>query len=125
MNDQEAFLIFLSYLLPFGGITNLIIGTAKQNILRIVVGIICVLATLLIMGYLIYKAKKEKLLLTKNAKKIKLLIDIFRQILASCILVIAEFLILWSLGIEIRQTLLIICISLIIMTIIANFLKKL
>lgn len=125
MNDIEAFLLLLSYLLPFGGVTNLIVGIAEQNILRIIVGVVCIFPTPLIMGLLLYHARKEKLLLRHNARKIKLLVGMFRYIIASCILMIAEHLVLWNFGIEIRQTILIICLSLEITTIIAHLLQKL
>lgn len=124
MNDIEAFLILLSYLLPFGGITNLIVGISEKNILRIVVGIVCVIIAIFIMGILIYNAKKEKRLLKYNERKIKLLLGMFRHIIISCILMIVEFLILWHFGIEIRQTIPIICISLVIMTIIFKMFNK-
>lgn len=69
------------------------------------------------MGYLLYQAKKkEKRLLTKSSKKIKLLLNMFTHIIASCILMIIEFVILCSFGVEIRYIILIICLLLIIFT---------
>lgn len=124
MNDREAFLLLLSYLLPFGGIIHIIWGIDIGNNSETVFGIVCLLATIPIMGYLLYSAKKEKRLLKYGAKKIRLLINMFCHILASCVLMVAEYLILRNFGFEIQYIILIICLSLVIMTIIVNFLQK-
>lgn len=124
MNDIEAFLLFLAYMLPFGGMVNLVIGITENNNSKIIFGIVCIFATLLIMGYLLYCVKKEHCLLTKRAEKTKLIIGMFRHITVSCILMIVEFWVMWNFGILVRYIILIICISLIIMTIIVTILEK-
>lgn len=124
MNDREAFLLLLSYLLPFGGLIHIFWGINIGNNSKIVFGVVCILLTFLIMGYLLYNAKKEKALLKYSEKSIKLLIGIFRHILASCILMITEFLILCYFGFQFRYNIAIICISLVITTRLFNFLQK-
>lgn len=125
MKDGEAFLLLLSYLLPFGGIIHIIWGIDIGDIPKIVFGVACVLATLLIMGYLLYSAKKEKRLLKCSEKKTRLLIGMFTHILISCVLMLIEYLILRYFRFEIRYIIAIICLSLVITTIIGNLLKKL
>ena len=120
MNDIEAFFLLLTYILPFGGIGNIIYGVTESETTNIVLGSICLFATPLIMGYLLYKLHKQNRLLTKN-KKAKLLVGMFKQIIGGCILMLVEFLILWHLEIEIRYIILIICISLGIMATLSNF----
>lgn len=125
MNDIEAFLLLLSYLLPFGGIMHIIWGIDIGDNSKIIFGVICFFVTLPIMGYLLNSAKKEKLLLKYNARKIKLLVSMFRHILTSCVLIITEYLILRLFCVEFRYIIPIICISLVIITIIVNFPQKL
>lgn len=124
MNDREAFLLLLSHLLPFGGIIQIIWGIDIGDILKIVFGVACLLATLSIMGYLLYSIKKKKRLLKCSAKKTRLLVGMFTHILTSCVLTIVEYLVLRHFGFEIRHIILIICISSVIMTIIVNLLQK-
>lgn len=124
MNNREAFLLLLSYLLPFGGIIHIILGIDIGNSYKIVFGVVCLLATLFIMSYLLYSAKKEKRLLKYSAKKTRLLVNMFCHILTSCVLMIVEYSILRYFGFEIRYIILIICVSLVIMTIIVALLKK-
>lgn len=124
MTDIEAFLLFLVYILPFGGIANIIIGTTENDTMQIILGMVCIFASLFVIGYLLYRAKKENHLLTGNTKKIELLANIFWQITVGCILMIVEFLAMWNFGIPIRYIISIICISLIIMTITVNLLEK-
>lgn len=124
MNDREAFLLLLSYLLPFGGIIHIIWGIDIGDILKIVFGFACLFTTLFIMGYLFYGAKKESKLLKYSAKRTRLLVGVFCHILTSCVLMVAEYLILRNFGFEIRYIILIICLSLVIMTIIVNLLQK-
>lgn len=100
-------------------------GINIGNNSKIVFGIACIFVALFIMGYLLYSAKKEKQLLKYDAKKIRLLIGMFRHIIASCALMIAEYLVLRFFNIQFRQIIAIICISLVITTIIATFLEKL
>lgn len=95
------------------------------NIQKVVFGVFCILATLLIMGYLFYSAKKEKRLLKCTKKKKRLLVNMFSHILISCVLMIAEYLILQRFGFEIRYIIAIVCLSLVITTIIGSLLKKL
>lgn len=91
---------------------------------KITFGIVCLFTAIFIMGYLLYCAKKEKRLLKYSARKAVLLFGIFRQILASCALMIAEFLIFRLLDIQIRYIITIICISLVITIIVVTFLEK-
>lgn len=125
MNDREAFLLLLSYLLPFGGLMHIFWGIDIGDNSKIVFGIICLFIALFIMGYLIYSAKIEKRLLKYSARKIRLLVNMFRETLAGCVLIIAEFLILRFFNIQIRQIIAILCISLVITTILALLLQKL
>lgn len=125
MNDQEAFLLLLSYLLPFGGIIQIIWGIDICNISKIIFGIVCLLIALFIMGYLLYQAKREKRLLKYSTKKTRLLVGMFTHILTSCVLTIVEYLILRYFGFEIRHIIPIICLSLVIITTILHFLQKL
>lgn len=125
MNDIESFLLFLSYLLPFGGLMHIFLGIDTGESSQVVFGIVCIIISLSIMVFMICSAKKENQQLKYNARKIKLLVKMFRHIIISFILMIAEYLILWSFNFEIRQTILTIFISLVITTIIAHFLQKL
>lgn len=124
MNDREAFLILLSYLLPFSGLMQIFWGIDIGDSSKIIFGIVCLFIALFIMGYLIYSTKKEKSFLIYDERKINLLVGIFRHILASCALMIAEFIILRFLDIQIRHIIAIICISLAISTIFVTFIKK-
>lgn len=125
MNDIEAFLLLLSNLLPFGGLMNIFWGIDISDSSKIIFGIVCLFIAIFIIGYLIYSTKKDKRLLKYGAKKIRLLFGVFRQVIASCILMIIEFIILWNFGFEIRQTMLIICLTLTITTIITHLFQKL
>lgn len=120
MTDIEAFLIFLVYILPFGGIGNIIYGVTENDKSKIILGATCLLVALFIMGYLIYQSRKAKRLITNN-KKEKLLAAMFREIIVGSVLMISEFLILRNFAVQIRYIMLIICISLVIMTILFNF----
>lgn len=124
MKDSEAFLLLLSYLLPFGGIIHIIWAIDIGDIFKIVFGVICLFVALFIMSYLLYSAKKEKQLLKYSTKKTSLLVGMFTHILTSCVLMIAEYLILRNFDFEIRYIILIICLSLVIMTIIINLFQK-
>lgn len=124
MNDIEAFLLFLVYILPFGGIGNIIYGTTENDKSKIVLGIACMFTALFIMGYLLYQSRKEKRLLA-NDKKTKLLVSMFRQVIGGCVLMIIEFLVLWHVAVQIRYIMAIICISLVIATILAHLQQKL
>ncbi len=124
MTDIEAFLLFLVYILPFGGIGNMIYGTTENDKSKIVLGIACMFTTLFIMGYLLYQSRKEKRLLAKG-KKTKLFVSMFRQVIGGCVLMIIEFLILWHFAVKIRYIMAIICISLVLMTILAHLRQKL
>lgn len=124
MSDIEAFLIFFAYILPFGGMIHIIWGIEIGNNSKIIFGVIGVLFALFVMGSLLYQSSKEKRILSKSAKKKKLLIVMFRHIVASCILMIVEFLMLRLIGVQIRHTIPIICISLVIMTAIFTNFKK-
>lgn len=62
MRDIEAFLMFISYVLPFGGIIYIFFGIDTGDKSKIVFGIVCVIIALFIMGYLLYQAKKRKTL---------------------------------------------------------------
>lgn len=117
-------MLLLSYLLPFGGTIHIIWGIYIGDNSKIVFGIVCVLTTLFVMGYLLYETKKEKQLLKYNRRKTNLLSGMFRRIVASFILMIVEFLILRRFGIQFRYIILIICISLVIFTFIFEMLKK-
>lgn len=125
MNDREAFLLLLSYLLPFCGLMHIFWGIDIDDSSKIIFGIVCLFIALFIMGYLIYSTKKDKRLLKYSERKVMLLFGIFRQVIANCILMIIEFIILWNFGIEIRQTMLIICLTLTITTIITHLFQKL
>lgn len=124
MNDREAFLILLSYLLPFGGLINIFWGIDIDDSSKIIFGIVCLFIALFIMGYLLYSAKKEKRLLKYSARKTHLLVGMFRHILASCILMIVEYIILFYFGFQFRYNIAIIFISLVISTFILAMLKK-
>lgn len=125
MKDSEAFLLLLSYLLPFGGIIHIIWGIDIGNNSKIVFGVACLLATMFIMGYMLYSAKKEKRLLKYNTKKTRLLVGMFCHILTSCVLMAVEYLVLRYFRFEIRYITAIVCLSLVITTIIGSLLKKL
>lgn len=124
MTDIEAFLLFLVYILPFGGIANLIIGIAENDNSKIIPGMFCILASLFIIGYLLYREKKENRLLAPNIEKAELLVGIFRHILGCCIVMAVEFIVMQNFNVPIRYIFSIICISLIIMTIIVTLLEK-
>lgn len=124
MNDREAFLLLLSYLLPFGGLMHIFWGIDIGDGSKITLGIVCLFTALFIMGYLLYSTKKEKRLLKYSEIKIRLFVCMFRHILASCALMIAEFLILRFLDIKFRQIIAILCISLVMTTITVTFLEN-
>lgn len=124
MNDIEAFLLFLSYILPFGGIANIFVGITENDKVRIIFGLACMVITLLIMGYLLYHAEKDNHKLAKNSNKPQLLFGMFRHIVIGCSLMVVEFLVMWNFNIQIRYIIAIICISLVIMTIIITIFEK-
>ncbi len=102
----------------------MIYGTTENDKSKIVLGIACMFTTLFIMGYLLYQSRKEKRLLAKG-KKTKLFVSMFRQVIGGCVLMIIEFLILWHFAVKIRYIMAIICISLVLMTILAHLRQKL
>lgn len=124
MNDIEAFLLFLVYILPFGGIGNIIYGTTEDDQSKFVLGIACMFTTLFIMGYLLCQSRKEKQLLA-NDKKTKFLVSMFRESISGCVLIIIEFLILRHLAVQIRYIMAIICISFLLTAAFAYLRQKL
>lgn len=117
-------MLLLAYLLPFGGLTHIFLGIYTSDRSKIVLGLFCLLTSIFIMGYLLYQSKKEKRLLKISEKRTTLLVGMFRHIVASCILMIAEFLLLSNFGFLFRYIIAIICLSLVILTAIFEMLKK-